>query len=147
MTGQQRTTPRLRQDLRAILGDGASFSVMVGVGETYLPAFILAIGLGEVASGLVTTLPLLAGAMLQLVSPAAVRMLGSHRRWVVTCAVSQSLSFVPLIVASLLGHIHLLVAFAAAAVYWGAGLGTSPAWNTWVSTIIPARVDPSSRWA
>jgi len=36
-----------------------------------------------VAAGLITTLPLLAGALLQLVSPAGVRRIGSHRRWVV----------------------------------------------------------------
>ncbi|HQU47337.1 MAG TPA: hypothetical protein PK867_31330 [Pirellulales bacterium] len=40
-----------RHDLRAMLGDGAAFSVMVGIGETYLPAFALAAGLGEVAAG------------------------------------------------------------------------------------------------
>jgi hypothetical protein len=31
------------------MGDGASCSVMIGAGETYLPAFALAAGLGEVA--------------------------------------------------------------------------------------------------
>jgi hypothetical protein len=38
------TTPAAAQtrDLRAIVGDGVSFSVMVGLGETYIPAFVLA---------------------------------------------------------------------------------------------------------
>jgi len=33
----------LRPDLRSSLGDAVSFSLMVGVGESYLPAFVLAI--------------------------------------------------------------------------------------------------------
>jgi hypothetical protein len=33
----------LRKDLRAITADGAAFSVMVGVEEAYLPAFVLAL--------------------------------------------------------------------------------------------------------
>ena len=30
--------------------------------------------------------------------------------------------------------------FAVASVYWGSGLGTNPAWNTWVGTIVPMRL-------
>ena len=40
-----RPSSQLRRDLRAMLGDGVSFSVMVGVGESYLPAFALALGM------------------------------------------------------------------------------------------------------
>lgn len=126
-----------RGDLRAMLGDGASFSVMVGIGETYLPAFVLAAGLGEVAAGLVATLPMVAGAMLQLVSPAAVRRLGSHKRWVVLCAACQALAFVPLAVGAYLGKVPAWLVFGMAACYWGAGLATGPAWNTWVATLVP----------
>ena len=133
-------TVRARRDLCASLGDGASFSLMVGMGETYLPAFVLALGLGQVASGLVTTIPLLIGSVLQLVSPAAVRRLGSHRRWVVACAVCQAACFLPLCVAAWVGSMPMWAVFAVAAVYWGSGLATGPAWNTWVGTIVPMRL-------
>jgi MFS family permease len=126
-----------RDDLRAMLGDGASFSVMVGIGETYLPAFALAAGLGEVAAGLVATLPLVAGAVLQLVSPAAVRRLGSHKRWVVLCAACQAMAFLPLALGAYSGHVAAWLVFGMAACYWGAGLATGPAWNTWVATLVP----------
>src|SRR5215204_3750277 len=69
-----------RADLRRIVGEGSAHAIMVGVGESYLPAFVLAMGMGQVAAGLITTIPLLAGAVLQLVSPSAVHYLGSHRR-------------------------------------------------------------------
>src|SRR3990172_2392532 len=129
----------LRRDLRSIVGDGIAFSLMVGVGETYLPAFVLAAGLGEITAGLVSTLPMLVGASLQLVSPAAVRRLGSHRRWVVLSARLQAASFVPLVVGALSGGSDRAWVFVAAAAYWGFGMATGPAWNTWVSTLVPER--------
>jgi MFS family permease len=138
-SGRERVE-RTRQDLRSILGDGIAFSLMVGMGETYLPAFVLALGMGQVAAGLIGTIPLLAGAVLQLVSPLAVRRLGSHRRWVVACSLCQAACFVPLCAAAWIGSIPLGALFAVAAVYWGSGLGTNPAWNTWVGTIVPMRL-------
>jgi len=126
-----------RHDLRAMLGDGAAFSVMVGIGETYLPAFALAAGLGEVAAGLVATLPLVAGAVLQLVSPAAVRWLKSHKWWVVLCASCQAVAFLPLALGAYTDQVGCWLVFGMAAIYWGAGLATGPAWNTWAGTLVP----------
>lgn len=40
----------LRRNLRAMNADGFSFSVMVGIAETYLPAFMLSRGFGEFAA-------------------------------------------------------------------------------------------------
>ncbi len=115
---------------------------MVGLGESYLPAFALALGMGEVVSGLVAAVPMMAGALLQLASPAAVRKLGSHRRWVIVCATCQALSFVPLVVAALIGYLPGFWVFAIATIYWGAGLATGPAWNTWMEGIIPRPLRP-----
>ena len=117
--------------------DGVAFSAMVGMGEAYVPAFALAVGLGEVVSGLVATVPMLAGACLQMVTPAAVRRLGSYRRWVVLCARLQALSFVPLIVGAALGKVGLLWVGVATVAYWAFGMSTSPAWNAWVTSLVP----------
>jgi MFS family permease len=130
-----------RRDRRAILGDGVAFSLMVGMGESYLAAFVLAAGLGAVAAGLVATVPMVAGAVLQLVSPFAVRRLRSHRRWVVACALLQAASFAPLLWQAWRGEASLALVYLAAAAYWGFGFATGPAWNTWVGSLIP----PSER--
>jgi len=124
-------------DLRAMVRDAVAFSLMVGVGETYVPAFVLAAGHGAVAAGLVATLPMLAGAVFQLVTPVASRRLGSYRRWVVACARLQALAFVPLVGAALSGALPLPWIFAASAAYWGFGMATGPAWNAWASALVP----------
>ena len=120
--------------------DGALFSIMVGAGETYLPAFALAIGLGDVVAGLVSGVPLLAGAVVQLVTPFAVRRLGSHRRWVVGCATFQALTFVPLVWMAATAHVSTTLLFSLATLYWATGMATGPAWNTWAETLVPKRI-------
>lgn len=133
-------SPALKRDLRFNVADGASYGVMVGGGETYLQAFVLAIGLGEVFVGLVASLPVLIGSLLQLISPIAVKHLRSHKQWVIFCAGLQALCFVPLIAAAVYGHISEVAVLAVASVYWAAGLGTSPAWNTWQGTLVPREI-------
>jgi MFS family permease len=132
----------LRRDLRLMVAEGVAFSFMVGAGEAYVPAFALAAGHGEVAAGLLATLPMLAGALLQLATPWGVERLRSHRRWVVLAATCQGLAFAPLAAGALLGRLDLAWIFFSAAAYWGAGMAAGPAWNTWVDDLVPARIRP-----
>jgi MFS family permease len=130
----------LRRDLALVHTDAIAASVMIGTGETYIAAFALALGLGDIVAGYVASGPLLAGAVLQLVSPWGVRRFGSHRRWVVLCAALQAASFVPLTIAALVGKLSAFGLLAIATVYWGTGMMTGPAWSTWVGTLIPRSV-------
>lgn len=132
-----RPPPRLRRDLRAIHMDGGFWALMVGIGESYFAPFALAAGLGQVAAGLTTTVPMLIGATLQLAAPTALRLIHSHRRWVVLCAGLQAATFLPLIAGALVGAIPLWGLYAAASIYFAMGLATGPAWTTWVSRIVP----------
>ncbi len=131
----------LRWDLKAALFDGTAFSVMVGIGESYLPAFVLALDPGgAVASGLVASIPLMAGATLQLASPAILRRLRSHRRATVLFSCVQAAAFIPLAIAAIIGHIPIPVLFAIAAFYWAGGYAAGAAWNTWMPMNVPRRL-------
>ena len=109
---------------RYVHTDAIAASVMVGTGETYIAAFALALGLGDIVAGVAASGPLLAGAVLQLVSPYAMRRLGSHRRWVVLYALLQAASFVPLCAAALHGSLSALGLLAIATFYWATGMAT-----------------------
>ena len=140
VTAPSDKSPALKRDLRLNIADGATYGAMVGGGETYLQAFVLAIGLGEVFVGLVASLPVLIGSLLQLISPTAVRYLRSHKRWVVLCSGLQALCFVPLVMAAMNGQMSHAAVLIVASIYWAASLGTGPAWNTWQGTIIPREI-------
>jgi MFS family permease len=139
-----RPARRLRRDLRASTWDAGAFSIMVGLGETYVPAFVLALGHGPVLAGLVATLPMLAGAVLQLASPRIVRALGSHRRWVVFCVAAQGLSLLPLALGAFRGRMSAAAVFGVMSLYFAFGQGAGPAWNSWMEQLVPARIRP--RW-
>jgi MFS family permease len=131
--------------MRCSVGDAAAYSVMVGIGETYLPAFALALGTGETFAGLIATVPMLTGAALQLATPWALRKFGSYRTWVVLCACLQATALLLMPVAALLIGTTSLAAtwvFVAATAYWAASQASGPAWNTWIEEIIPKRVRP-----
>jgi MFS family permease len=133
---------QLRRDMRSSLGDAAGSGLMVGTGETYLPAFVLAAGLGEVLAGLIASLPQLAGGIMQLVAPHGVRLVRSHRKWVVICATVQAMAFVPLALAAWHGSTTTWLVLAAAILYWSAGLASGPPWNTWMGNLIPGCIRP-----
>jgi MFS family permease len=130
----------LKNDLHAITADGMASNMMVGIGETYLPAFVLALTGSQLACGLTATVPLLLGAVLQLFTPFAMRRLQSYRRWVVLCAVIQAVGFVPLIIAALTGSFSLVAVFSVIALYWATGQAGGSAWNAWVEDLVPERV-------
>jgi MFS family permease len=113
---------------------------MVGFGETYIPAFALALGMGEIASGLVATLPMFLGGVLQAAAPYGAYLLRSRRRWVVASAAAQALAFVPLAVGAACGRTPAWIVFAAVGLYWAAGLSTGAVWNAWIETLVPPRL-------
>jgi len=130
----------LARNLSLSIWDVAFYSIMVGVGEQYLSAFSLALGCSDTVAGWIVTIPLLAGAALQLMTPWAVQRLGSHRQWVVGCSMVQAFSFVPLTIAAVVGEIPVWLLFTIASFYWGAGLAAGPAWNAWITNIVPADI-------
>src|SRR5262245_45686316 len=138
-----RHCPAPRHDMRCSIGDAASYSVMVGIGETYLAAFALALGTGETFAGLIATLPMLAGASIQLATPWALKRFHSYRTWTVLCAVVQATALLAAALAVWFQAYSVTAAaawvFVAASAYWAASQAAGPAWNTWIEEIIPKR--------
>ncbi len=132
----------LRRNLKRSVLDGGYYGWMVGVGETYIPAFALAIGLGEVTAGLIASVPMLAGGIVQLVSLRAIHWCGSYRRWIVLASTIQAAAFVPLIVAAMIGKIPPWMLFLFVSIYWGSGMAAGPAWNAWIGNIVPNAIRP-----
>lgn len=143
MIMQARTVPRrrtLRRNLKAMNADGFSFSVMVGIAETYLPAFMLARGLGDLNAAMIATVPVMLGSILQLLAPFGLKRLGSYRRFVVTTASMQACSMLMLMGMAFVRDLPAWAVFVPATLYWAAGLATGPAWNTWAEQLVPQKI-------
>lgn len=120
--------------------DGALHAVMLGASETYLGALAVELGHRDVALSLLGTVPLLCGALAQLASPRLVRAIGSEKRFVVTCVVLQALAHVGFLAIALSGSTSLPALLATKTVYWTSGMVIGPAWNTWMSRLVPAKL-------
>jgi uncharacterized protein involved in cysteine biosynthesis len=96
--------------------------------------------MSPVPAGLLASVPLLAGGALQLLDPRAIQRARSLRAWVAMCAAVQALAFVPLVVLALSGRPSTGVIFAAASLYWAAGMAASAGWTPWMARVVPARV-------
>lgn len=130
----------LRRNLLSSFLDAIFFSFMVGLAESYFAAFVLHKGHSAVAAGLVGSLPLIAGAILQLSSPWFISRLNSYKKWVVFSAILQGSSLLVLGAVALTDSISILVIYGLVAIYWGMGMGTGPAWNAWMGHLVPPAV-------
>lgn len=130
----------LRRDLCSSTGDGAMFSAMVGLGETYFAPFFVAIGASDIEVGLLSTVPYLLGSLFQLLTPWGVRRFYSFRRWVVANAILQGSALVSLALLVFLKGAEVWSVLLLVSCYWGGGLATSPVWNTWMEFLVPRRI-------
>lgn len=131
---------RLRADLKLILAEGATYCLMSGLGESSFAAFVLALGYSEYWSGLVATLPMFLGSLVQNVSPYGILAIGSLRSWSVLSVLLQSCAFVPLVLGASIGQLPLVLLFMSVSIYWAGGLSTGAAWNTWMESVVPRSV-------
>lgn len=131
-----------RANLRYSLLDGFFFSLMVGLGESYFSAYALELGHSAIYSGLVGTVPLFLGGLVQLFSPWGVRLMGSYKRFVCTTAFMQGLMFIPLIISAINQKMNFSLLLAVIGLYWVFGFSTGPSWNAWLNLLIPKKVRP-----
>lgn len=137
---RERRFPHLRQNLVYSASEAGAYGAMVGMGETYLPAFALALGMGEVTAGIVASAPMLLGGIMQSISPWAIARLGSYKLWIVLSASLQGVSLLPLVAAAFMGALSPVALLLIASLYWAGGLAAGPAWNTWIGHLVPTTV-------
>jgi len=125
------------QSLKLSNLDAFLYSLMVGAGESYLPAYSLSIGMGEAFAGILASLPLVSGAVLQLMTPRLLHRVHSHKYWVVLSTALQAMAFLPLIYFSATRAPNFWVLFFILTLYWGAGFSAGSAWNFWMGQLVP----------
>lgn len=125
------------------LCDALFYSLMVGIGESYFPAFGLRMGMSEVQAGLLTTLPLVIGSIVPLLFVNWVEHLRSLKSWVVWSAGFQALSLLAMAVLAMAPQPSITGTFAAASLYFAAGFLAGPSWNFWMGELVSEKEAPS----
>ncbi len=115
---------------------------MVGLGENYLPAFALALGTSQVIAGLLGSIPIFIGGCVQLLANLYCNGRFSSKTWIIGASALQAAAFIPLLIAAFVGELSVFGLFAVASLYWASGMAAGPAWNTWISTLVPGKIRP-----
>ncbi|MGZ3768659.1 MAG: MFS transporter [Bdellovibrio sp.] len=130
------------KSLRLSLIEAFLCSLMVGAGETYLPAYSLSIGMGEIFAGILATMPIVSGAFLQLITPRGLQRVQSHKHWVVASSLLQAFTFIPLIYYSATRAPNFWMLFGILTLYWGSGFSSGLGWNYWMGRLVHVNEGP-----
>jgi MFS family permease len=123
---------------RPLALEGLFQSLGQGLGEAYLGAFALLLGAGGLTLGLVATLPTAATAAAQVLARQARARMGSGRALLRLAWPAQALAYATLGLCILLPSSWSVTALCAgAALAWGLGGVSVPAWTTLVSSVVP----------
>lgn len=129
--------------------DGSLYSVMVGVGESYLTAFILASGFDGRAAGLMAPLPQFFGAVLGLAVPTILRLTRTVRGVTASLAAGQAVILAAFAVIAALGVRTTLPVgpiawlYLLASLYWASSYGAGQTWSAWVNALYPRAIRPT----
>ena len=129
----------IKKSLRYSLWDGASWSLTVGFAELYFSPFAIFLGAADVILGLLSTLPQLAGAISQLVTPVLVKKIGSRKRVVLSGVAAQGGMLLFFMLSPFFHPYHLFFLLAVACLYWISWMITVPAWESWMGDIVPEK--------
>ena len=131
---------KFSKSLKLSLIDGLLYSIMVGAGESYLPAYALSLGYSEVAAGILTSLPLITGAFLQLFTPTLVQKSKKPKRWMVLSAAVQAMVFLPLIYFETHARPNFWILILIFSLYWTSGFSINPYWTNWMNHLVPDEI-------
>lgn len=130
----------LSQSLRRSYKDAAYYSLMVGLGETYIAAFVLFAGYGSFHTGLISVLPLTIGSLLQIPFVRFVSPHISYRVWVTMNCTFQVLALAGLGLFAFAEGFPVLFLYLLVSIYWSSGLIAGVGWNSWMSEYLPNRL-------
>lgn len=136
-------TFQIRKNLTYSHWDAFFYSLMVGFAESYFAAYLIYKGHSSVASGLIVSLPLITGSVMQLSSPFFVIRLKSYKKWILIVASLQSAALFALAATTRISDFSIIGTFILVSLYWGVSLSAGPSWNAWMSHIVPVRLRTS----
>ncbi|MBI4353005.1 MAG: MFS transporter [Candidatus Omnitrophica bacterium] len=132
----------IRRSLRFSIWDGLFTAAMLGVSETYLIPYGIALGASPSQVALLASLPPLAAALLQTRSAGVTQFIGSRTRLISFVVFFHALSWLPIILVPYLfsassRHAALFALLFFVTVYASFGAFAVPAWQSLMSDTIP----------
>lgn len=128
-----------KQHIRASFRDAVFTNLNIGMAESYFCAFLLALGISEVISGMGTVIPQFIGVVFQLFSIRSFFRKYSLKNRLLLFLGLQALTMIPLIIIGWYKISSPLLAIGVLGVYWACLLSLNPPWNRLMGHTVPNR--------
>lgn len=120
--------------------DGVAYSVMTGIGESYLSAYALFLRATNAQIAVLAALPALLGSAAQLLSGWLSQRLARRRTLILIGAGIQTLAWLPIIwLPFLFPALAVELLIASVALYYAGGNLASPPWSSLMGDLVPER--------
>ncbi len=132
-----KTAVSTKQHVRASFRDATYTNLNIGMAESYFVAFMLALGISEVVSGLGTVIPQFIGVIFQLFSIRSFFTKFSLRKRMILFLSIQAFSLIPLIAAGIFQINSPYLIIGILGIYWASLLSLNPPWNRLMGHTVP----------
>jgi len=135
------TNPRqdiIRKTLKTSLLDGASHSAMLGLTQSYIIPFALALKATTAQVGLLSSIPSLTMALSQLFAPRLTERAGSRKRFILAVVLMHALMWIPVLLVPYLfpgDKVWWLIGFMTLTAVFGSL--ANPAWGSMMADLVP----------
>ena len=127
------------RSLRLSIFDGCANAVQLGAGEVYLVPCAVALDAGSLLVALLGSVPMLAGAVSQLVALGRLDRAAARRPQVIRLARAQALVWLPMMaVLALTPEVARWLQVPLVLAYFALGAAALPAWTSWMGDLVPA---------
>ncbi len=124
------------RSLKYSIFEGSFYSLTVGFGESYFPAFAIFQKATDTQLGLLTSIPQLFGSIFQLASNKLIEIYKSRKKIITIAALIQALILIPLMLTVFIKTNSILYLILFTAVYKAAAMIISPLWSSWMGDLV-----------
>ena len=129
----------IRQNLKYSIIEGSFFAFMFGLGENYLSALGVFLGYSALQISVMSSLPELTAAFIQLKSSAFSKKFKSMKTFCVVVAVIQACMWIVLVF--LINYTESYVVFLFwSLIYFALATIIGPVWTSWIGYLVPVRI-------
>ena len=129
----------LKNNLKYSIIEGSFFAFMFGLGENYLSALGVFLGYSALQISILSSLPQLAGAFIQLASNKMAKLFQSMKRLVVFLSFVQSLLWIALIFIIFNTNNYYLILLWSV-IYYVIACAMGPIWISWIGYLVPKTI-------
>ena len=129
----------LKNNLKYSIIEGSFFAFMFGLGENYLSALGVFLGYSALQISILSSLPQLAGAFIQLASNNMAKLFQSMKKLVVLLSFFQSFLWIALIFIIFNTNNYFLILLWSV-IYYVTACAMNPVWISWIGYLVPKTI-------